>query len=73
MVVGQFAWLLDCASVRAVRVKSAARREAAGAKRRLLTRTTRTKPVLQSGKGQTCKYIACFDPNQLAAPARPDD
>jgi hypothetical protein len=41
-----------CAFVRVIRVKSAARRQAAVAKRPLLTRLTRPKSVLQSGKSR---------------------
>jgi hypothetical protein len=39
-----------CAFGRLIRVKSAARRQVAVAKRPLLTRIIRPKPVLQSGK-----------------------
>jgi hypothetical protein len=42
----------DCAFVRAIRIKSASRRQAAVAKRPLLTRITRPKSVLQSGKSR---------------------
>jgi len=45
----------DCAFVRAIRIKSASRRQAAVAKRPLLTRLTRPKSVLQSGKSRFCK------------------
>jgi hypothetical protein len=60
-----------CAFVRAIRVKSAARRQAAVAKRPLLTRITRPKSVLQSGKSRFCKPCVIPDIAMIDSSATP--
>src|SRR5277367_5124690 len=63
------------AFVRVIRVKSASRRQAAVAKRPLLTRIIRTKHVLRSGKSRFCKAglssIIATLPARLAGQAWP--
>lgn len=60
-----------CAFVRAIRVKSATRRLVAVAKRPLLTRITRPKPVLQSGKSRFCKPCVIPDTAMFDSSATP--
>jgi hypothetical protein len=56
--------LRDCAFGRVIRVKSASRRQAAVAKRPLLTRITRPKPVLQSGKRLILQTTVLYQPSK---------